>query len=197
MNAVAEKVSTLGSLSSMQKKMVVTVRECPARRVPSGDITAIPEGQFVTINQALGGNYTVTWMGNMLRIDGTDADAIGLKAEEFNFDKPNASDNSDTISTDQVWQALETIFDPEIPISIVQLGLIYNVEVDQAENIANINMTLTAPGCGMGPVLVSDVKYRVAKVPNVKQVNVELVFDPPWSRDMMSEEAQLEAGLFF
>jgi len=121
MNAVAEKVSTLGSLSSMQKKMVVTVRECPARRVPSGDITAIPEGQFVTINQALGGNYTVTWMGNMLRIDGTDADAIGLKAEEFSFDKPNANDNPDTISTDQVWQALETIFDPEIPISIVQL----------------------------------------------------------------------------
>jgi len=197
MNAVAEKVSTLGSLSSMQKKMVVTVRECPARRVPSGDITAIPEGQFVTINQALGGNYTVTWMGNMLRIDGTDADAIGLKAEEFSFDKPNANDNPDTISTDQVWQALETIFDPEIPISIVQLGLIYSVKVDQAGNTANINMTLTAPGCGMGPVLVSDVKYRVAKVPNVKQVNVELVFDPPWSRDMMSEEAQLEAGLFF
>lgn len=197
MNAVAEKVSTLGSLSSMQKKMVVTVRECPARRVPSGDITAIPEGQFVTINQALGGNYTVTWMGNMLRIDGTDADAIGLKAEEFSFDKPNANDNPDTISTDQVWQALETIFDPEIPISIVQLGLIYSVKVDQAEHTANINMTLTAPGCGMGPVLVSDVKYRVAKVPNVKQVNVELVFDPPWSRDMMSEEAQLEAGLFF
>lgn len=190
------KVSTLGNLSSMQKKMVVTVRECPARRVPSGEITSIPEGQFVTINQALGGNYTVTWMGNMLRIDGTDADAIGLKAEEFAFET-SAQSNGQDINQDQIWQALETIYDPEIPISIVQLGLVYDVNVDQANRTAQINMTLTAPGCGMGPVLVSDVKYRVAKVPNVEQVNVDLVFDPPWSRDMMSEEAQLEAGLFF
>ena len=197
MNVVVGKVLTLGSLSAMQKKMVVTMRECPARRVPSGEITAIPEGQFVTINQALGGSYTVTWMGNMLRIDGTDADAIGLKAEEFAFAVLDSAGESDHISSDQVWQALETIYDPEIPISIVQLGLVYEVNINQATHTANINMTLTAPGCGMGPVLVSDVKYRVAKVPNVKQVNVELVFDPPWSRDMMSEEAQLEAGLFF
>lgn len=177
----------------MQKKMVVTQRECPARRVPSGEQTTIPENQFVTINQALGGNYTVTWMGNMLRIDGTDGDAIGMKPEELTFD----SRDHEGIREEQVNQALDTIFDPEIPISLVSLGLIYKVDIDQQTGVVDIDMTLTAPGCGMGPVLISDVKYRVAKVPNVNKVNVNLVFDPPWTKDMMSEEAQLEAGLFF
>ncbi len=173
--------------------MVVTQRECPARRVPSGEPTTIPEGQFITINQALGGNYTVTFQGNMLRIDGTDADAIGQEPEVLSF----SDDGSGQIVEDQVWQALDSVYDPEIPISLVSLGLVYNVTVDQAEKQVAIQMTLTAPGCGMGPVLVSDVKYRVTKVPNVADVHVELVFDPPWSREMMSEEAQLEAGLFF
>lgn len=173
--------------------MVVTLTDCPARRVPSGEATNIPEGQFVTINQALGGNYTVTWMGNMLRIDGTDAGAIGMKPEELTFE----TDDHEGIYKKQVEQALDTIYDPEIPISLVSLGLIYKVDVQQENGIVNIDMTLTAPGCGMGPVLISDVKYRVAKVPNVKQVIVNLVFDPPWTKDMMSEEAQLEAGLFF
>ncbi|MCC4275014.1 putative Fe-S cluster assembly protein SufT [Marinomonas communis] len=175
------------------QKMVVTQRECPARRVPSGEPTTIPEGQFISINQALGGNYTVTFQGNMLRIDGTDADAIGQEPEVLSF----SDDGSGQIVEDQVWQALDSVYDPEIPISLVSLGLVYNVTVDQAEKQVAIQMTLTAPGCGMGPVLVSDVKYRVTKVPNVADVHVELVFDPPWSREMMSEEAQLEAGLFF
>ncbi|MFT5529566.1 MAG: putative FeS assembly SUF system protein SufT, partial [Alteromonadaceae bacterium] len=103
----------------------------------------------------------------------------------------------DLISEDQVFQALETVYDPEIPINLLSLGLIYKVSTDQATQTVHINMTLTAPGCGMGPVLVGDVEYRVSMVPNVKKVAVELVFDPPWSREMMSEEAQLEAGLFF
>lgn len=175
------------------QKMVVTQAECPARRVPSGVPTVIPEGQFITINQALGGNYTVTWQGNMLRIDGLDAAAIGQEPEVLSFLETDSSD----ILDEQVWQALDSIYDPEIPISLVSLGLIYTVEMDQAAKQVSVKMTLTAPGCGMGPVLVSDVKYRVAKVPNVEQVDVELVFDPPWSREMMSEEAQLEAGLFF
>ncbi|SBT18068.1 hypothetical protein MGA5115_02187 [Marinomonas gallaica] len=175
------------------QKMVVTQRECPARRVPSGDPTTIPEGQFITINQTLGGNYTVTFQGNMLRIDGTDADAIGQEPEVLSFN----DDGSGQVVEDQVWKALDSVYDPEIPISLVSLGLIYSVAIDADSKRVDINMTLTAPGCGMGPVLVSDVKYRVAKVPNVTDVHVELVFDPPWSRDMMSEEAQLEAGLFF
>ncbi|ARN76041.1 putative Fe-S cluster assembly protein SufT [Oceanicoccus sagamiensis] len=177
----------------MQQSMVVTHRDCPARRVPSGEPAIIPKGQFVTINQDLGGNYTVTFQGNMLRIDGTDADAIGQEADVLEF----ADDGSGQISEDQVWEALDSIFDPEIPISLVSLGLIYSVHINQDSGEVGISMTLTAPGCGMGPVLVSDVEYRTAKVPNVKTVKVELVFDPPWSREMMSEEAQLEAGLFF
>jgi len=173
--------------------MVVTQRDCPARRVPSGDPVIIPPGQFISINQSLGGNYTVTWQGNMLRIDGTDADAIGQEVEVLEFE----DDGSGTINEDQVWRALDSIFDPEIPISLVSLGLIYQVAVDQLRRQVQVTMTLTAPGCGMGPVLVSDVQYRTGKVPNVDTVDVELVFDPPWSREMMSDEAQLEAGLFF
>jgi len=175
------------------QKMVVTQRACPARRVPSGEPVSIPDGQFITINQSLGGNYTVTWQGNMLRIDGTDAEAIGQKPEILEFEDLGGED----IHEDQVWKAIDTVFDPEIPISLVSLGLVYKVALDQETKTVLIDMTLTAPGCGMGPVLVSDVKYRVAKVPKVKDVKVELVFDPPWSREMMSEEAQLEAGLFF
>ncbi|MGK0440473.1 MAG: putative FeS assembly SUF system protein SufT [Pseudohongiellaceae bacterium] len=177
----------------MQQNMTVTQRECPARRVPSGGLVIIPKGQFVTINQTLGGNYTVTWQGNMLRIDGTDASAIGYEPEELSFE----DDGSGLIHEDDVWKALNSIFDPEIPISLVSLGLIYGVQVNQALGRVDIQMTLTAPGCGMGPVLVGDVEYRTAKVPGVKDVKVELIFDPPWAKEMMSEEAQLEAGLFF
>jgi probable FeS assembly SUF system protein SufT len=173
--------------------MVATVRDCPARLVPAGTKISIPSGTFVTITQALGGNYTVTVNGNMARVDGTDADALGLVAEELEFE--NVSD--DVIHEDHVWQALKTVFDPEIPVNLVDLGLIYKVSIDQSVKKVVIDMTLTAPGCGMGPVLVSDVKYRVGKVPNVESVEVELVFDPPWHRDMMSEEAQLETGMFF
>lgn len=177
----------------MKQKLVATEREVKSRKVPSGETVIIPALEFVNITQDLGGNYTVTWRGNMLRIDGTDADAIGRKPEILNF--PPAGDGK--IVEQQVWDALETIFDPEIPINLVSLGLIYSVAVDQHTKSVNIAMTLTAPGCGMGPVLVGDVEVRVGLVPNVEKVNVDLVFDPPWSRDKMSEEAQLEAGLFF
>ena len=177
---------------SMQK-MVNTTRDVKARRVPTGDVQIIPKGEFVTITQDLGGNYTVTWQGNMLRIDGTDADAIGRKPTTLDFAEPADG----RVDEQQVWAALESVYDPEIPINLVSLGLIYNVTVDQASGHVAIDMTLTAPGCGMGPVLVGDVEYRVSMVPYVNKVDVELVFDPPWSRDMMSEEAQLEAGVFF
>lgn len=189
-NVVAAKASVS---TDMQQSIIVTQRACSARRVPSGEPVTIPTGEFVNIKQALGGNYTVTWKGNMLRIDGTDADAIGQETEVPEF----PDDGSGQINEQQVWQALDGIFDPEIPISLVQLGLIYQVDVDQDNKQVNITMTLTAPGCGMGPILVGDVEYRVGRLPNVDKVKVELVFDPPWSKQMMSEEAQLEASLFF
>jgi len=177
----------------MKQNMVVAQADCPARRVPDGTPVTIPKDTFVSITQALGGNYTVVCSGQMLRVDGTDAACLGLKPEKLSF--PPAED--DRIHEEQVWEALRTVFDPEIPVDLVNLGLIYRVDVDQEEKSVDIDMTLTAPGCGMGPVLVGDVEYRVKLVPNVEQVNVDLIFDPPWSREMMSEEAQLETGMFF
>lgn len=176
-----------------EQRMVATHRECPARLVPVGTRVTIPAGVFVTITQALGGNYTVVHGGNMLRVDGTDADALGLEKFELEFE--DRGDNQ--IHEDQVWQALETVYDPEIPVNLRSLGLIYRVEINQQEHAVYVEMTLTAPGCGMGPVLVGDVEHRLRLVPNVRDVQVKLVFDPPWHRDMMSEEAQLETGMFY
>lgn len=175
----------------MERRMVVAQQPCPARTVPGGQPAIINEGTFVTIQQALGGNYTVIVNGNMMRVDGTDAAALGLESEVIAFD-----DRGDgLVHKEQIEQALRTIYDPEIPINLLDLGLIYDIAIDQHKVL--ITMTLTAPTCGMGPVLISDVKYRVSKVPNVEHVEVKLVFTPAWSREMMSEAAQLEAGLFF
>lgn len=176
-----------------ERRMVVAQADCPARRVPDGAPLVIPEGTFVTITQALGGNYTVTYHGQMVRVDGTDAHLLGLEPTNIEFPEPV----DDKIVEEQVWQALGSVYDPEIPVDLVNLGLIYGVKIDQASGHVDIQMTLTAPACGMGPVLVGDVEYRVCLVPNVKSVHVELVFDPPWQRHMMSEEAQLQTGMFY
>ena len=176
-----------------EQRLVSTVRECPGRLVPVGSPVTIPAHTFVTITQSLGGNYTVVHQGNMVRVDGTDADALGLEPYQLEF----TAVDDEQVHAEQVWQALESVYDPEIPVNLKSLGLIYTMNIDQSRGHVHIDMTLTAPGCGMGPVLVGDVKYRVSMVPNVKSVEVELVFDPPWSREMMSEEAQLETGLFF
>jgi len=176
-----------------ERKILTTQRACPGRLVPVGTPVTIPADTFVTLTQSLGGNYTLIYNGNMVRVDGTDADALGLESLKLEFPAPVDGG----IDEQQVWGALRTIYDPEIPVDLVSLGLIYAVRIDQGEGLVNITMTLTAPGCGMGPVLVGDVEYRVAQVPNVRKVAVELVFDPPWSREMMSEEAQLETGMFY
>ena len=180
-------------MSGQERTILTTNRDCPARLVPVGDKITIPAHTFVTLTQALGGNYTLTYNGNMVRVDGTDADALGLEPLELSFDAPADGHISET----QVWEALHTVYDPEIPVDLVNLGLIYKLDIDQQAGRVAIDMTLTAPGCGMGPVLVGDVEHRVAMVPHVKTVAVDLVLDPPWQREMMSEEAQLETGMFF
>ena len=180
-------------MSAQERTLLTTQRDCPGRLVPVGDPVTIPAHTFVTLTQALGGNYTVIHNGNMVRVDGTDADALGLTPQRLDFTPPSDG----RIDEAQVWEALGTVYDPEVPVDLVNLGLIYRVDIDQGTASVAIRMTLTAPGCGMGPVLVGDVKYRVSQVPNVNTVDVELVFDPPWSRDMMSEEAQLETGMFY
>ena len=159
--------------------------------MPTGDPITIPGGAFITLTQTLGGSFTVVVNGNMARIAGADADAIGLRVELLTFadsDTPNVVDEA------HVWHALRSVYDPEIPVNIADLGLIYAVRVE--DNKVDIDMTLTAPGCGMGPVLIEEVKDRVRQVPNLIDVEVALVFEPPWSRDMMTEEAQLELGVF-
>ena len=174
----------------MERRIIPTARPVQGKLVPTGDPVSIPGGTFVTLTQALGGSYTVIFNGNMARIDGADGDALGLTPETLEFEPP--ADGA--VDAEQVDAALSSVFDPEIPVNIVDLGLIYARHIQDGR--VHIDMTLTAPGCGMGPVLVDEVKARVAQVPFVTGVDVELVFDPPWSRERMSEEAQLELGLF-
>lgn len=173
----------------MERRVVTTNRDCAARLVPTGDPLTIPAGSFVTLTQALGGTFTVVHQGNMARISGADADAIGMQVEALEF---SASDKQP--DPDHIEQALSSVYDPEIPVNIRDLGLIYNVAVSADE--VTVDMTLTAPGCGMGPVLVAEVEERLLQVPGINNVSVDLVFDPPWQRHMMSEAAQLELGLF-
>ena len=159
--------------------------------MPTGDPITIPRGAFITLTQTLGGSFTVVVNGNMARIASADADAIGLRVEPLTFAD---SDTPNVVDTAHVWHALRSVYDPEIPVNIADLGLIYAVRVE--DDKVDIDMTLTAPGCGMGPVLIEEVKDRVRQVPNLTDVEVALVFEPPWSRDMMTEEAQLELGVF-
>ncbi len=175
---------------SVERRLVHVNRDCDARLVPTGDPIQIRQGTFVTLTQDLGGNYTVIVNGNMARIDGANGDALGFTPTVLHHEpRPDGR-----VDPEQVDTALQSVFDPEIPVNIVDLGLVYERSVDQ--NRVHVRMTLTAPGCGMGQVLVDDVRRRVSQVPNVSGVDVELVFDPPWTRDRMSEEAQLELGLF-
>jgi probable FeS assembly SUF system protein SufT len=174
----------------MKKQIIVVSKDCPALLVPDGIPITIKKDTFVTLTQSLGGAYTVLVNGNMARIDGTDADALGFEPIVLEFEDPV----DETVSESNVWKAISAVYDPEMPDSIVDLGLIYDCKIEG--NVVVISMTLTAPACGMGPVLVEDVKYKVGLVPNVESVKVNLVLDPPWSREMMTEEAQLEMGLF-
>jgi probable FeS assembly SUF system protein SufT len=176
----------------LERRLISTTRECAARLVPTGDPVTIPGNTFVTLTQSLGGTYTIIFNGNMARIDSEDADALGFEPERLSFQPPADG----IVSEAQVQEALASVFDPEIPVNITDLGLIYDVQINRSTGDVAVEMTLTAPGCGMGDVLVADVKRRVGQVPFVNSVEVDLVFDPPWSRELMSEEAQLELGLF-
>ncbi len=187
------------------------LRDCEATLIPVGTKVTIPEGSRVMITQALGGSYTVNINGNLARIASCDADALGIegkkgdsllsserKSETAPFLPETSEKAGGPVDEDAVWEALSGCYDPEIPVNIVDLGLIYHCEIKPLNegNCVNVVMTLTAPGCGMGPVLVEDVRARLLTVKNVTQVNVELVFDPPWDRSMMSETAKLQLGMF-
>jgi probable FeS assembly SUF system protein SufT len=170
-------------------------RDCAAVLVPQGDSVTLPAGSFGYITQALGGSYTVFVEGNLFRLAGRDADAIGKEPPESLGLPENASD--DEVEA-MVWKQLRTCFDPEIPFNIVDLGLVYESSVrvrEDGQREVEVKMTLTAPGCGMGEILVDDVRNKLELIPTIAEADVELVFDPPWGRHMMSEAARLETGM--
>ena len=163
--------------------------------IPAGVEVTLKAGQVGYITQALGGSFTVYVEGNLFRIPGSEADGIGMTVAKPPEVPPGASEED---IKNVVWEQLKTCYDPEIPVNIVDLGLIYSCDVQQNEDATrtvDIKMTLTAPGCGMGEVLVQDVRDKVQVVPTVAHANVELVFDPPWNHTMMSEAARLQTGM--
>ncbi|RYZ72259.1 MAG: putative Fe-S cluster assembly protein SufT [Lysobacteraceae bacterium] len=170
-------------------------RDCAAVLVPQGDSVTLPAGSFGYITQALGGSYTVFVEGNLFRIAGQDGDAIGKEPAEALSLPEDASDEE---VEQLVWKQLRTCFDPEIPFNIVDLGLVYEANLRTREDgrrEVEVKMTLTAPGCGMGEILVDDVRNKLELIPTIAEADVELVFDPPWGRHMMSEAARLETGM--
>ena len=171
-------------------------RDCPAVMVPQGDSVTLPAGQAGYITQAQGGSFTVFVDVNLFRIEGSDADAIGKTPPP---PLELADDAADEDVEKLVWSQLRTCFDPEIPIDIVELGLVYDCDIEKTEDgqrKVNVRMTLTAPGCGMGEILVEDVRSKLERIPTVSEADVDLVFDPPWNRNMMSDAAKLETGMF-
>jgi probable FeS assembly SUF system protein SufT len=168
-------------------------RECEVIEIPSGVRTKLPAGAEVRVMQYIGSSYTIVSDYGMFRIDVKDADAIGLTPSTA----PGGDQPQQEFSEKLVWDQLKTVYDPEIPVNIADLGLIYTCDITPIEggdHRIDIKMSMTAPGCGMGNVLKSDVESKLSSLPTVKQVNVELVFDPPWGPARMSEAARLQLG---
>jgi probable FeS assembly SUF system protein SufT len=174
---------------------VVVQRDVKAVVIPAGAEVTLRAGQAGYITQALGGSFTVYMEGNLFRIAGEDADAIGKEIVKPPELPPDATEDD---VRELVWKQMRGCYDPEIPINIVDLGLVYECDIRRNEDgtrSVDIQMTLTAPGCGMGEILVQDVREKVQLLPTIEDVKVELVFDPPWNHSMMSEAARLQTGM--
>ena len=171
------------------------IRDVSAIIIPVGEVVTLREGTEGFITQALGGSFTVYVEGTLFRISGTDADALGKEPVPPPEIPENATDDD---IEGVIWDQLKTCYDPEIPVDIVNLGLIYRCDVKalgDGQRSVSVDMTLTAPGCGMGDVLVQDAREKIAVIPTVSDVSVELVFDPPWNVGMMTDEARLQTGM--
>jgi len=192
----------------MNREPIALKREVDAIQIPYGQPLKLPAGSLVTIHQVLGGNFTVVSdRGMMARIDSWDADALGdagkAALEEAKYSAPEKPDPKAPVTKEgvvkAVWDQLKTCYDPEIPVNVVELGLVYEVKVEPHPSgtgyVVDVKMTLTAPGCGMGPVLQMDAVAKLNSIPGVKKANVEIVFDPPWDREMMSDAAKLQLGM--
>lgn len=178
-------------------RSLTLVRDCPAVLIPAGTTVLLPQGSRVVVLQDLGGSVTVqNEAGRLARIASMHADALGLDSPEA---PPSGTSQDAQFSAEAVIDALKTVYDPEIPINVVDLGLVYVCEshpLDDGSHVVEIKMSMTAPGCGMGDVLKEDARSKVAAVPGVKMVDVELVWDPPWDQSRLSEEARLELGMW-
>ncbi|MEM7281243.1 MAG: putative Fe-S cluster assembly protein SufT [Pseudomonadota bacterium] len=180
-----------------ESEPVTLSRDCEAIIIPDGEPVMLPQGALGYITQALGGSFTIYLEGNLFRISGRDADALGKEP----MDPPELPEGASTSEVETLlWDQMKTCFDPEIPINVVDLGLIYECMLNEAEDgtrTVEIKMTLTAPGCGMGEILVADVRDKVEMIPTIEKADVELVFDPPWNQTMMSEAARLQTGMMW
>ena len=181
----------------MNSEPKILTRDVEAAVVPIGTKVTLQKGETAHVTQSLGGSYTVVVNGNMFRIAEQDADALGLEVKAAPAPTASGPMTQEELEK-KVWEALKTCYDPEIPVNVVDLGLIYDCHLTPigAENYkADVKMTLTAPGCGMGPVLAQDVQNKLISLEPIDEANVELVWDPPWNQGMMTEAAKLQLGL--
>ena len=179
-----------------KNETVNLIRDVEAYVVPVGTKVTLQKGESAYISQSLGGSYTVVVNGNMFRIDSQNADALGLEVAA----KPQATGapvSAESLEK-EIWDQLKTCYDPEIPVNIVDLGLIYSLEIKPQEgggNLVEVKMTLTAPGCGMGPSIASDAQRKILSVPGVTDAQVDVVWDPPWSAERISQEGKQKLGM--
>ncbi len=176
---------------------VTLTRDVEGSIVPAGTKVTLLKGEQAYVTQSLGGSYTVIVNGNMFRIGGQDADALGMEVAKQPTTTTSGPMTQEQVEK-QVWDLLKTCYDPEIPVNIVDLGLIYDCHIESIGNNeykVAVKMTLTAPGCGMGPVLQQDVQNKLLGIDPVQDVQVELVWDPPWNQGMLTEAAKLQLGL--
>ncbi|MCP5520717.1 MAG: putative Fe-S cluster assembly protein SufT [Verrucomicrobiales bacterium] len=172
-------------------------RDCDAVQIPAGNTVTLPAGTEVDITQNLGGSFTVSAMGGLFSIQGKDADALGLDWSGGPDEDGETPANEEALEK-RVWRALKKSYDPEIPVNIVDLGLVYDVSVSKTAEAAytvGVKMTLTAPGCGMGPMIAADAQQKILEVPGVEEATVELVWDPPWHQSMITPAGRRILGL--
>ena len=181
-------------MTKIDNELIKVSRDCDAILIPGGEKVVLVEGTHIRITQALGGDYTVYVNGNLLKVSGKDSDAIGIKND---VTKENVLEKNTEVNEDRIWEVLKTCYDPEIPVNIVDLGLIYDMKLDKKIDgiTINIKMTLTAPGCGMGPVIAQDVEDKLMDLATVNRVIVDLVWEPVWNQAMMTDAARLELGM--
>lgn len=178
-----------------QNREIQLTRDCDAIQIPSGNPIVLPTGTAVMITQALGGTYTVATQAGLARISANDADALGIEKEAASKAENGSAGEA---SEEQLWDQLKTVFDPEIPVNVVDLGLIYDCRLEKTEDgirRASVKMTLTAPGCGMGPTIAADAQSKILSLDGVDEAEVDLVWDPPWDQSMISEAGKMKLGL--